>query len=144
MTLVARGVLRTIWFGFDADRLLIRIDTEGGPARQRLAEAERLRIGFVDPAETEILVMEPATPRPFGYLNRPGCPSINGDTVQVATGSVLELAVPFARIDRSPGDPIRFYVELFRGDSSLDRAPREGVLELTTPSRDFERVHWQV
>ena len=60
MTLVARGVLRAVWFGFDAERLLIRVDTEGGPARERLAEADRLRIGFVDPAETEILVMEPA------------------------------------------------------------------------------------
>ena len=144
MTLVSRGVLRTVWFGFDADRLLIRVDTEGGPARQRLAEVDRLRIGFIDPAETEILVMEPAAPRPVAYLNRPGCPSSNGDTVQVATGSVLELAVPFARIDRTPGDPIRFYVELFQGDASLDRAPREGVLELATPSRDFERILWQV
>jgi alpha-amylase/alpha-mannosidase (GH57 family) len=144
MTLVARGLLRTIWFGFDAERLLIRIDTEGGPARQRLAEADRLRIGFVDPAESEVLIIDPADPRPLAYLNRPGCASINGDTVQVATGSILELAVPFARIDRDPGDPIRFYVELFKGDSSLDRAPREGVLELTTPSRDFEKIHWQV
>ena len=88
--------------------------------------------------------MEPSRPRPVSYLNRPGCPSVNGDTVQVATDTVLELAVPFARIDRAAGDPIRFYVELFQGDSSLDRAPREGVLELTTPSHDFERILWQV
>ena len=33
MTLVARGLLRAVWFGFDAERLLIRVDTEGGPAR---------------------------------------------------------------------------------------------------------------
>ena len=64
--------------------------------------------------------------------------------VQVATGTILEMAVPFARLDRTPGDPIRFYVELFQGDSSLDRAPREGVLELTTPSPEFERILWQV
>jgi alpha-amylase/alpha-mannosidase (GH57 family) len=144
MASVSRGVLRTVWFGFDAERLLIRVDTDGGPARQRLAEADRLRIGFVDPAETEVLVMDPAEPRPIGYLNRPNCPTANGDTVQVATGYVLELAVPFARIDRTPGDPIRFYVELFKGDSSLDRAPREGVLELATPSHDFEKILWQV
>jgi alpha-amylase/alpha-mannosidase (GH57 family) len=144
MTLVARGPLRAIWFGFDAERLLIRVDTEGGPARQRLAEADRLRIGFIDPAETEVLVFEPSSARPVAYLNRPGQPTANGDTIGVATGSVLELAVPFARLDRVAGDPIRFYVELFQGDSSIDRAPREGVLELTTPSRDFERVLWQV
>ena len=67
--------------------------------------------------------MEPAAPRPTAYLNRPGCPSSNGDTVQVATGTILELAVPFARIDRAPGDPIRFYVELFQGR----RQPRPGA-----------------
>ncbi len=144
MTLVAQGLLRTIWFGFDAERLLIRVDTEGGPARDRLVEADRLRIGFVDPAESEILVMEPAAPRPIAYLNRPGQPSANGPTVQVATATILEMAVPFARLDRNPGDPVRFYVELLKGDSSLDRAPREGILEIVTPSLDFEQIMWQV
>jgi hypothetical protein len=90
------------------------------------------------------VVMQPAQARPVAYLNRPGCPTINGDTVQVATGTILEMAVPFDRLDRAPGDPIRFYVELYQGDSSLDRAPREGVLELTTPSAEFEKILWQV
>ena len=30
------------------------------------------------------------------------------------------------------------------GDSSLDRAPREGIFELAVPSPDFERIMWQV
>jgi hypothetical protein len=144
MTLVARGLLRTIWFGFDAERLLIRVDTDGGPAHQRLAQADRLRIGFVDPADCEIVVIQPSARRPVAYLNRDGRPLANGTTVQVATGSVLELAVPFARLDRRPGEPVRFYVELLDGDSSLDRAPREGILELCVPSGDFEQGLWQV
>ena len=41
------------------------------------------------------------------------------------------------------GDPIRFYVELVAGHTSLDRAPREGIFELTAPSPDFERIMWQ-
>ena len=56
----ARACSNRVWFGFDAERLLVRVDTEGGPARERLAEADRLRIGFVDPAEREIVVLEPA------------------------------------------------------------------------------------
>ena len=36
MTLVAKGLLQCVWFGFDAERLLVRVDTEGGPARERL------------------------------------------------------------------------------------------------------------
>ena len=59
--------------------------------------------------------MEPAAPRPIAYLNHAGHPMANGTTVQVATGAILELAVPFARLDLNPGDPIRFYVELLRG-----------------------------
>lgn len=144
MALVAKGFFQCVWFGFDAQRLLVRVDTEGGPARERLATADRLRIGFVDPVETEILVMEPGLPQPIAYLNRAGRQSANGTTVQVATGAIFELAVPFARLDLNPGDPIRFYVELYQGDASLDRAPREGIFELAVPSPDFERIMWQV
>jgi len=144
MTLVARGLLHCIWFGFDAERLLVRIDTAGGPARERLAGADRLRIGFVDPAEREVVVLEPTAYRPTAVLNHAGRPVANGTTVQVATDVIVELAVPFARLDLEPGDPVRFYVELYRGDSSLDRAPREGILELVAPSPNFERIMWQV
>jgi hypothetical protein len=62
----------------------------------------------------------------------------------VAEGAIVELAVPFARLGVEPGDPIRFYVELHKGDFSIDRAPREGIFELKTPSPDFERIMWQV
>ena len=88
--------------------------------------------------------MQPAARRPVASLNRGGSPLANGTTVQAATGSVVELAIPFDRLDRRPGDPVRFYVELLHGDSSLDRAPREGILELRVPTRDFEQVLWQV
>jgi alpha-amylase/alpha-mannosidase (GH57 family) len=144
MTLVATGLLQCIWFGFDAQRLLVRVDTAGGPAAERLAAVNRLRIGFVDPSEHEIVVNEPADPRPIAVLNHAGRLLANGTTIQVATGAILELAVPLARLKLTPGDPIRFYIELLSGDASLDRAPREGILELTAPSPDFERIMWQV
>lgn len=144
MTLVSRGPLQSIWFGFDAERLLIRVDTEGGPAEERLAEAGLLRIGFVDPAEWEVVVQVPSSRRPIAQINHGGRTSSNGTTVEVATGKVLEMAVPFVRLGLKAGDPIRFYVELIEGESSLDRAPREGIFELTVPSADFERIMWQV
>jgi alpha-amylase/alpha-mannosidase (GH57 family) len=144
MTLVTKGLLHCVWFGFDAERFLLRIDTEGGPAAERLRDVDRLRVGFVDPAEREIVVMEPASRLPVAYLNHAGRPIANGTTVSVATGRILELAAPFARLDCGPGQPLRFYVELLRGESSLDRAPREGIFELTVPSPEFERILWQV
>lgn len=144
MTLVAKGVLQCIWFGFSAERLLMRIDTEGGSARDRLAEGDSLRVGFVDPHDWEIVVETPSAPRPVAYINHGGEQSSNGTTVEVATGRILELGVPFGRLGLKAGDPIKFYVELLSGDSSLDRAPREGIFELTVPTPDFERIMWQV
>jgi alpha-amylase/alpha-mannosidase (GH57 family) len=144
MALAARGLLHAIWFGFDAQRLLVRVDASGGPARELLADVDRLRIGFVDPAEREVVVLEPSASRPVAFLKHAGRTIANGTTIPVATAAIVELAIPFARLDLKPGDPIRFYVEAHKGDSSLDRAPREGIFELAAPSPDFERIMWQV
>jgi hypothetical protein len=143
MALVAQGILSRVWFGFSVDRLLIRVDTEG-PARERLAEVELLRIAFVDPPDWEITVQQPAILRPVAYINHAGEPSSNGTTVDVATDKILELAVPFGRLGLKANEPVRFYVELLQGEASLDRAPREGIFELTVPTPDFERIMWQV
>jgi alpha-amylase/alpha-mannosidase (GH57 family) len=144
MTLVSQGLMSQVWFGFDAERLLLRVDAEGGSARERLAEADRLRVGFVDPAEWEVLVHAPSDPRPTAYLNHAGATSGNGQTVDVAADRIFELAVPFGRLGLGAGEPVRFYVELLKGETSLDRAPREGIFELSVPSPDYERIMWQV
>jgi len=144
MTQVASGMLESVWFGFDASRLLIRVDTQGGPARDILGDADRLRIGFVEPSGREIVILQPYSSQPIGYLNHDGSMIANGTTIEASTGAIFEMAVPFARLELRPGDSIRFYVELERGETSLDRAPREGIFELVTPSRDFEQIMWQV
>jgi len=144
MALVSKGLLQSVWFGFDVEKLLIRVDTEGGPASERLAKASQLRVGFVDPAEWEVLVDAPALPRPVAHIHHGGALSSNGTTVEVATGRILELSIPFDRLGLKSGELIRFYVELLGGDASLDRAPREGIFELTVPTPDFERIMWQV
>ncbi len=145
MTLVSQGPLQSIWFGFSIDKLLIRVDADG-PARERLAAADCLRIGFVDPADWEIAVTDPASPRPSAHLRHgvadSGDPA--GAGIEVATDKILELAVRFDRLGLKAHEPVRFYVELLKGDASLDRAPREGIFELSVPTPDFERIMWQV
>jgi alpha-amylase/alpha-mannosidase (GH57 family) len=144
MAIVTKGLIQCLWFGFDAERFLLRLDIEGGPASERLAEVDRLRVGFIDPVDREVVAVQPSTRQPVAYLNHAGRTLANGSTIAVATGEILEMAVPFARLERMPGDPIRFYVELLKGESSVDRAPREGIFELTAPCPDFERIMWQV
>lgn len=144
MALVSKGPLQAVWFGFSPDRLLVRVDTEGGPAFERLAAVDRLRVGFVEPADCEVVVVAPASARPVGQFNRAGEGSINGATVEAACGKIFELALPFAKLGVESGEPVKFYVELLSSDASVDRAPREGIFELMVPSPDFERIMWQV
>lgn len=111
---------------------------------ERLAEADRIRVGFVDPVNWEVLLDSPASPRPTAEIRHSDKVSGKGTAVEVAVNKVLELAVPFGQLGLKAGDPVRFYIELLSGESSLDRAPREGIFELTVPSVDFERIMWQV
>jgi|SRR5579864_3803968 len=143
MALVAQGILSHVWFGFSVDNLLIRVDTDG-PARERLADVGVLRVAFLDPPDWEIIVLQPSTPRPIAHINHAGEPSSNGTTVEIATDKVLEMAVPFGRLGLKANDPVRFYVEVIQGETSLDRAPHEGIFELTVPTPDFEKIMWQV
>ncbi|MEO6811777.1 MAG: glycoside hydrolase family 57 protein [Isosphaeraceae bacterium] len=143
MTLVSQGLMKYVYFGFSVERLYIRIDTTDGKARDLLADVDRLRIGFVNPADWEVLIEHPGS-TPIGSIRHAGDLSSNGATVEVATDQILELGVPFGRLGLKAGEPIRFYVELLRGETSLDRAPREGIFELTVPTPDFERIMWQV
>jgi hypothetical protein len=42
-----------------------------------------------------------------------------------------------------PESQVQMYVEAISRKQSVDRAPQEGVLEMTVPSPDFERIMWQ-
>ena len=60
-----------------------------------------------------------------------------------AKGQILELAVPFAELGAQADSSLHMFLEAFSKKQSLDRAPREGAIELTVPSPDFELIMWQ-
>jgi alpha-amylase/alpha-mannosidase (GH57 family) len=142
MTQVTKGLVAAVRFGFSVDKLYIRLDFAGA-ARDRLSECDRARVAFVDPADCEIRIDRPATRRPGVSFHRLGR-EVECDDLEAATGKILELAIPFARLKTKPGETVRFYVELFKGETGVDRAPREGILEISVPTPDFERIMWQV
>ncbi len=104
---------------------------------------DRLRIAFVDPSDFEIIVENPFDPRPVARLFRGG-QAVEGPALECAVDKILELAAPFASLTLEPEDPVRFYLELSSGETSVDRTPREGIFELTVPTADYENVMWQV
>jgi alpha-amylase/alpha-mannosidase (GH57 family) len=142
MTLVTESLIREVLFGFDKDRLLIRVDTRGKSADD-LAGIDELRVRFSEPHDVEVRI----TGFPVGTLqaelhrtNR----LVDNANLQAAIDRIFELSVDFADLNVRPDDPVHMYVEAFAREQSIDRAPREGSLELTVPTPDFEQIMWRV
>jgi hypothetical protein len=137
--LAARGPLREVHFGFDQERLLVRIDCDG-PARAALADADALRLIFLEPEGREVRLEHPGHADEIVRLEGgTAAPGLQGAADQIA-----ELAVPFDLLGVPVGGTVRFVVEVLRGGQGIDRAPREAALALTRPAPDFERIMWDV
>ena len=121
----------------------VRVDCET-PAKAALANYDQLRLGFLEPAGCELRITPPGQGRPLAFRLLRQDQEIDRAEVQVAVDQIVEMIVPFARLGLKVEQPVQFFVELFQGDQSRDRAPREGAISLTCPSPDFERIMWDV
>ncbi|MGE3317611.1 MAG: alpha-amylase/alpha-mannosidase, partial [Planctomycetaceae bacterium] len=141
MTLVTEGIVREVYFGFDANRLMIRIDT-ARHAAEDLEKADELRIVFNEPQGFDIRVtgLKQHAPKARLYHDEKPLPRAH---LEAAVDQILELTVAFADLELKPDDRIQMHVDLLARKQSVDRAPREGALELVVPSPDFELVMWQ-
>jgi hypothetical protein len=142
MAQVTQGLLSEVYFGFDQENLLVRVDTRG-PAHTALEECDTLRVVFLEPHGYELVLSHPAWETPPAKLYRNDQPVAEA-RLEAATKVVVEVRVAFGDLGLSPGDPIHFFIELLSEAQSVDRAPREGGIEMVTPSADFEQIMWQV
>jgi alpha-amylase/alpha-mannosidase (GH57 family) len=142
MAQVTLGPIKDVYFGFDLERLLVRIDLDQ-PAAAALEAFDALRIGFAEPEGCELRVEQPCRPDQRLVWRCAGAPADSGG-IRCAIDRIVELAIPFAKLGVRVGEPIQFHVELVEGGQSRDHAPREGAIQLARPSPDFERVMWDV
>jgi hypothetical protein len=141
MTLVSDSIVKEIYFGFDTDRLMLRIDT-AGRAKSDLSQVDELRIIFIEPNGYVLRIANPtgAACEPRLYRNNE---LVDDAKIQYAVDHILELTVRFADLHVRSDDQVHLFLEAWAEQQSLDRAPREGALELTVPSADYERIMWQ-
>ncbi|HEY7424898.1 MAG TPA: glycoside hydrolase family 57 protein, partial [Gemmataceae bacterium] len=142
MAMATQGPLEELYFGFSLALLLIRIDCDR-PARLALADFDVWRIGFVEPAGFEVRVSNPGRAEQRAELLRDGVP-VPGVEVPVGVDQIAEMAIPFDALGLAVDQHLQFFVELLRDGQGQDRAPREGAIVLTRPSRDFELIMWDV
>jgi alpha-amylase/alpha-mannosidase (GH57 family) len=141
MTLVSEGIIKEVYFGYDTDRLMLRIDT-AQRAKSDLSQVDELRIVFLEPNGYVLRILDPSGPACRLELFRNNEP-VPDAKIQFAVDHILELTVRFADLGLRPEDHVHLFIEALADKQSLDRAPREGALELTVPSADYERIMWQ-
>ncbi len=142
MAMAMKGPLHDVYFGFDLDRLLLRVDCDE-PARDALSEFEVWRIGFMEPAGWEVRVEDPGRPAQRVRLFRDG-EEAPGAGLAAGVERIAEVAIPFEALGVGVDQPVQFFVELLQDGQSRDRAPRQGTIHVARPSPDFERIMWDV
>jgi alpha-amylase/alpha-mannosidase (GH57 family) len=140
------GYLSGFYFGFDLERLYLRLDPIW-----RKAESLRgldIHIHFSQPREWEIIFPLRFPPGKKSFYNlyaRDGEGlSPKGHFTLIETGKIVELSIPFRVLQFSPREKAQFFIQVQRGDLAAERHPRNGFLSFSVPDQDFELVHWQV
>jgi alpha-amylase/alpha-mannosidase (GH57 family) len=142
MTMTQSVRATDLYFGFDVERLLLRIDGRGGSVAAALADVDAVRVVFLQPEGFELVLRRPAASHPMAELVRNRKPA--GEyAASAASDAILEAAVSWQSLSVTLDEPIHFYVELVIGDNPVERLPAEGAIETFVPSPDFELIMWQ-
>ncbi|QDT63223.1 glycoside hydrolase family 57 protein [Calycomorphotria hydatis] len=141
MTIVTEGLIREVLFGFDQERILLRLDTLR-EAADDLQEVDSVRVRFYEPSDYELRITGFEKNDLKAKVYHKG-KATTRTKAEAAIGRVLEIAIPRDELKLESGQPVHLYVEALKKRQSLDRAPREGVIELQCPSPDFELEMWQ-
>jgi alpha-amylase/alpha-mannosidase (GH57 family) len=142
MSMAYEGLVSDLYFGFDPERLFLRLDARGGPFRERAAEIDRLRVVFFQPEGFQLVVSQPGMRNPSVELYR-GEATVPQSGCEAAADSIFELAVPFRSLGLVTDNAVQFCVELLRGTQTVERVPSEGAIETAVPSPDYELMMWQ-
>jgi alpha-amylase/alpha-mannosidase (GH57 family) len=142
MSMVTQGYISNLYFGFDTERLLLRLDSRGGPFREQLADVDAIRVVFLQPEGFELLVTHPSRREPQVQLWRHGA-VMAGAHAEAAADNLFEAAVTFRSLARKTDEPVYFYFELLKDKLPIERVPHEGAIETVVPSPDYELIMWQ-
>jgi alpha-amylase/alpha-mannosidase (GH57 family) len=141
------AVLRLMHFGFDHERLFVRVDG-ACPIVDLLADGRELSLKFFTPTGVRFSVRQRAGRVTGSFFDRlpvePYWRDRGPGGVVVAAGTVLELAIPFTDLGLAADKPVAFFVAMFDdAGAELERHPAHRPIELVTPDAMFEARHWR-
>jgi hypothetical protein len=140
----AQPLTTQLLFGFDVNRLLLRVDFRRRAGDLLVGEAE-VRVTFMTPPDLRVRVSAPSgrvgaviEAREPGaqWMRRPA------SALMAEARQILELAIPFAELDAGPGTRLRCFLSLHLHGAELERYPADQPLDIVVPSPEFEAYNW--
>ena len=139
-----KGLVHTLEFGFDLERLFIRIDA-AEPMR-RLLEAEvEIRIKFLQPAGLQVVIEGRAAGAEVRFEERQaggGWRALACPGLVAAVGRIVEVQIPFGCLGTGPDGRLAFLVAVNRAGAEVEHHPRQGPIELRVPDSRFGARNW--
>lgn len=133
----AVGIFGSLYFGFDAKNLYLRIDPaqEDGTLGERI---DGLRICLH--AGDDMLELRAHVTGGDIFLHDPHGRTVGRGKMRV----IVEVAIPFSEVGLKSGQRAGVSIRGMRGDVEAERIPSQGWLSFDVPDEHFERVHWKV
>jgi alpha-amylase/alpha-mannosidase (GH57 family) len=133
-----RGLASDLYYGFDRERLYLRVDfAAGAPPGPRYG----LRIESIDPESIRLEIDSLAR----------GAPAVrrvtNGTSETIAEAScrietIVELAIPLAVFGLKPPQPLEALIQILEGGQPVESLPPGDVLRAVVPDESFDPVPW--
>ena len=138
----AESIMSGIYYGFNSDRLFMRLDTNIESFFMKLEEHDQLAIIFLKPENLKIAVsFFPAVQSELLRKDNGGWNHVK--TIQnISVRDILELGVSFHDLGVLENDEIIFSVSFYKNGDELERCPCRGYITLTVPSPHFESMMW--
>jgi alpha-amylase/alpha-mannosidase (GH57 family) len=139
-----RGPVTIVEFGFDLERLFVRLDG-ARPMRSVLEPDVEVRIKFLKPAGLQVVVQHRASDvrvrfeerQPGGGWQPRECAGI-----AAAAGTILEAQIPFRCLKAEPQTRVAFFVAINRAGVEVEHHPRHGPIEFEVPDARFPARNW--
>jgi hypothetical protein len=139
--------VRCIGFGFDQNRLYIRVDGQGGMLHA-LSDGREVAVAFAAPTERRFLVRSVDGRLVSAFLESSEASGNSADDPDTsrravaAAGGILEIAIPLAALGAHAGDAITFYVTVNHGAVEVERHPADQPIQVIVPDASFAARLW--
>ena len=143
MSMVTQGSIADLYFGFDTERLLLRLDARGGPLREQLADVEAIRVVFLQPAGFELLVLHPGPQAAAGAIVAARLGDGRGRTPRRRPIRSSSWPSPSAAWAERPTSRSTFTSNCSRSSNRWSASRTKAPSKPTVPSPDYELIMWQ-